>query len=215
MPHASAVAAPVRSRRIDKRQLILDAAAELFGDLGYERTSVDAIAMRSGVSKPTIYSHFGTKEGLFRESLAASAATVHGDLMAAIADLDVGSDSWRAGLVELGVSIITCRQSPCAQSVQRQIYAEVRRDPGVFDAVKSSAVEPVVEALAGKLARLANAGRLGLDDPVLAAKQLLALMDTELAEMSGLGMRVAGAAEVRRSATAAVRLFLAAYATAG
>lgn len=36
-------------------QAVLDAALELFGETGYQRTTVDAIASRAGVSKATIY----------------------------------------------------------------------------------------------------------------------------------------------------------------
>ncbi len=57
----------------DRRREILDAAAPIFGEEGYERASIDAIASRAGVSKPTVYSHFGGKEQLFRESVADSA----------------------------------------------------------------------------------------------------------------------------------------------
>ena len=80
--------APPRGR-VDKRRAILDAAAEVFGTQGYERASIDAIAAASGVSKPTIYSHFGTKEQLFRESIAESAAEINSESMTAITALDV------------------------------------------------------------------------------------------------------------------------------
>ena len=41
------------------------AALVLFARDGYERTSVDAIAAEAGVSKRTVYSHYGDKENLF------------------------------------------------------------------------------------------------------------------------------------------------------
>jgi TetR/AcrR family transcriptional repressor of mexJK operon len=200
------------ARRLDKRRAILDAAAELFGELGFERASVDAIAAKANVSKPTIYSHFGTKEQLFRDSLAESSARINGELMAAIRGLDVGPTSWRQALYDLGDSLVQCHQSECAQSVQRQIYAEIKRDPEVFNAVRTRAAEPVIEALAGKLARLGNAGYLRISDPVLAAKQLIALTNAELTELTELGTRRAPPDEVHRAAAAGVDLFLAAFA---
>ncbi len=48
-----------------KRDAIARAAVTLFASDGYERTSVDAIAAEAGVSKRTVYSHFGDKESLF------------------------------------------------------------------------------------------------------------------------------------------------------
>src|SRR5437764_7215203 len=48
-----------------KRHAIVDAACAEFLREGYSASSMDEIARRAGVSKPTIYSHFGNKERLF------------------------------------------------------------------------------------------------------------------------------------------------------
>jgi AcrR family transcriptional regulator len=48
------------------RRAILDAAAELFVACGYGGTSVDAIAERAGVSKPTVFSAVGNKATLLK-----------------------------------------------------------------------------------------------------------------------------------------------------
>ncbi len=43
---------------------LLDAAAELFYSEGITATGVDRVVARSGVSKPTLYAHFGSKDEL-------------------------------------------------------------------------------------------------------------------------------------------------------
>jgi AcrR family transcriptional regulator len=48
-----------------KQQQILQGAMEVFLRSGYVGTSMDRVAAEAGVSKQTIYSHFGDKEGLF------------------------------------------------------------------------------------------------------------------------------------------------------
>lgn len=48
------------------RQRALDAAEHLFVTLGYEGTSLRAVAGRAGVNLGSIVYHFETKEGLFR-----------------------------------------------------------------------------------------------------------------------------------------------------
>jgi AcrR family transcriptional regulator len=45
---------------------MLEVATELFLRDGYEQTSIDAILVRSGGSKATLYAYFPTKEDLFR-----------------------------------------------------------------------------------------------------------------------------------------------------
>src|SRR5277367_6123476 len=58
------------SRR--KRSQIIDAALECFLELGYQGTSMNAVAERACVIKQTIYSHFANKEALFRSVIQAS-----------------------------------------------------------------------------------------------------------------------------------------------
>src|SRR3954451_25099586 len=48
-----------------KRRAILEAAAALFMAEGYGAVSMDAVARRAGVSKATLYAHFGAKDRLF------------------------------------------------------------------------------------------------------------------------------------------------------
>lgn len=48
-----------------KAAQILDAAVQEFLDNGYAGTTMDRIAATAGVSKPTVYSHFHSKEDLF------------------------------------------------------------------------------------------------------------------------------------------------------
>jgi AcrR family transcriptional regulator len=47
------------------RDLILKAATDIFVEHGFTGASIEQIAARSGVSKPTIYSYFDSKETLF------------------------------------------------------------------------------------------------------------------------------------------------------
>jgi AcrR family transcriptional regulator len=57
---------PVRGRG---RQLLLDAARDLFAERGFKGTSTRDIADRAGVSEVMIFRHFGSKANLFQESV--------------------------------------------------------------------------------------------------------------------------------------------------
>jgi TetR/AcrR family transcriptional regulator of autoinduction and epiphytic fitness len=59
------VEADMSPRALKKRAEILDAAADVFRDEGYEAASMDRIAERAGASKRTVYNHFASKEALF------------------------------------------------------------------------------------------------------------------------------------------------------
>ncbi|MEO6085294.1 MAG: TetR/AcrR family transcriptional regulator [Umezawaea sp.] len=60
-----------------KRQAIVDAAAAEFLREGYSASSMDEIARRASVSKPTIYSHFGNKERLFLAVIGGALTKVY------------------------------------------------------------------------------------------------------------------------------------------
>lgn len=49
-----------------KRTSILNGAIDVFISMGYELASMDKIAETAGVSKRTVYNHFGSKENLFQ-----------------------------------------------------------------------------------------------------------------------------------------------------
>jgi len=56
----------MRSENITKDK-ILKTAAELFAEMGYERTSMREIAARCAITKPALYYYFPDKKTLFQE----------------------------------------------------------------------------------------------------------------------------------------------------
>ncbi|MFD8795706.1 TetR/AcrR family transcriptional regulator [Streptomyces vinaceus] len=52
------------------RSRLLEAAAELFAERGYERTTVRAIAERAGANQALLFRYFGSKHGLLTEVVA-------------------------------------------------------------------------------------------------------------------------------------------------
>ncbi|MEX2980832.1 TetR family transcriptional regulator [Streptomyces sp. C36] len=62
---------PVRRRDAEAtRRSLIDAAAELFAERGYDRTTVRAIAARAGVNQTLLFRYFGSKTALFGEVVA-------------------------------------------------------------------------------------------------------------------------------------------------
>jgi AcrR family transcriptional regulator len=53
-----------RFTRAERGRQILDAAVAVFAERGFHAASMDAVATRVGVTKPVLYDHFGSKEGL-------------------------------------------------------------------------------------------------------------------------------------------------------
>ena len=55
--------------RENKKDFIFQCALELFAEKGYEAVSPNEIVEKVGITKPTLYYFFGSKEGLFEELL--------------------------------------------------------------------------------------------------------------------------------------------------
>jgi len=53
------------------RDAIMDAAARIFAREGYRAATIQAIASEAGFTPPTVYSHFGSKLGLFEALVEA------------------------------------------------------------------------------------------------------------------------------------------------
>ncbi|MFN2612868.1 MAG: TetR/AcrR family transcriptional regulator, partial [Solirubrobacterales bacterium] len=63
-----------------RRPEILDGALQLFLEHGYEGTSMQAVADRSGVTKPVIYTAFESKDTLFRALLEREEQRIMSDI---------------------------------------------------------------------------------------------------------------------------------------
>ena len=55
---------PERADARRNRLLILEAAAELIGEHGFDQVTIDDIAARAGVAKGTVFHRFGNRAGL-------------------------------------------------------------------------------------------------------------------------------------------------------
>ena len=96
--------APGRPRvpRAEREAEMLKAAAAVFGERGYHDASMAEIASRVGITKPMLYTYFGSKEGLFA-ACGEEAATLLAERVraaAALPDLAPDERLWR-GLVSV------------------------------------------------------------------------------------------------------------------
>ena len=121
-----------------RRQRILDVAAELFAARGYHSTSVGEIAAAAGITKPVLYDHFASKQQLFVElmesirdeltSRGAAAMSADADIEARVrAAVEAFFDYVEERPAAARVLLVTPRGEPelteAAQVVQSQATA--------------------------------------------------------------------------------------------
>jgi TetR/AcrR family transcriptional regulator len=77
-----------RMKSEERRELILAAAAGVFGERGYVGATTDAVAKAAGVSQPYVVRMFGTKSALFQEVLHRSLERLVGGFRQEIAEYE-------------------------------------------------------------------------------------------------------------------------------
>ena len=117
---------PGRPKSEEKADAIREAASQLFMSEGMERTSMDAIAQAAGVSKQTVYSHFNSKDDLFRACIA-SKVQMYG-IDESKLDLDAPVDEV---LHRVGKQFLTLLSDPEVIQMFRLMIAEANAFPRV------------------------------------------------------------------------------------
>jgi AcrR family transcriptional regulator/DNA-binding XRE family transcriptional regulator len=93
-------------------QRIVDAAVECLVNVGWAKTTVSEVAARAGLSRPTVYSYFKTRDDLFFEVSSAAAQRISNRLMAVA---EAGTSSGAEFVVESVVSAVReYRRDPAA-----------------------------------------------------------------------------------------------------
>jgi AcrR family transcriptional regulator len=194
-----------------KHGAIAAAALVLFARDGYERTSVDAIAAEAGVSKRTIYSHYGDKENLFllvlRETYDIMRDRVRDIVDRNLRDVDDVRPALTACIREI---VRTITRAPERATLVRLLISEAPHFPAILDLWHTRGIVPLI---AEPLAKLAAAGLLDTDDPAQAADHLYALTFGQVNNKSMMGTIQLTDAEADRIITSGIDVFMRAYAT--
>jgi len=190
-----------------KREAIIQATLDVFLDGGYLGTSVDDVAAAAHASKRTVYSHFGDKEGLFREVIRSTIAPMQAAVQQQL-ELPTGDDPWEA-LRRVTGSLVRIVVTPRVIRLRRVLSAEADRFPDLAEEWYRLGPEQTFDRLAGWLA----ASGLPIADTRTAAEQLVWLtISTPLNRLmfapSDTTLR---ADELDRTADAAFELFRRAY----
>jgi AcrR family transcriptional regulator len=175
-----------RERRYQEtRARIVDAAADLFTERGFDSVSVMEIAKRAGVVEKTVFNHFPVKEGLVFDA----DPPMRGALLDAVRRRPAG-ESVSAAAGSFVVAAVSRLGSPDAASGVADM-AKVVRGSRTLQIREREILGALTDALAGLIAEETGA-RPGEIEPWLSAHAVLGLYASllELARdrvLSGLG----------------------------
>lgn len=154
------------------RDRVLRAATVAFTLDGY-RASIDRIAQRAGVAKQTVYSHFPSKEELFKEVVRELTTRI-------LVQLEGGErmreDDVRAGLLRFALAFRSRVLHADGIAMFRTLAAEIPRFPALARAIYAGGPGETARGLARYLEKAMAAGQLRRDDPKFAAEVLLGML---------------------------------------
>lgn len=163
--------APARNALTPKgeatRRRLLDAAEEVFGEVGFDQASVAEITRRGGVAQGTFYLYFPSKRSIFSELVRQISRDVRHAIQEAVASLDDRLEVERAGF--------------------EAFFAYVRKHPDIYRIVRQAEFvdreafryyyESFAEGYAAGLSKAAKADQIRSLDPEVVAWCLMGIGD--------------------------------------
>jgi TetR/AcrR family transcriptional repressor of mexJK operon len=194
-----------------KRQAILCAAGDLFVAHGYGAVSMDAIARAASVSKATLYAYFASKDVLFATIIReACKENVSAGNFIPDAELDIGR-----ALIGLGGRMLRFLLEPRPLAIYRVVISEGARFPELGRAFYEAGPGVFRTVFADWLVGQHAAGRLRVEDKLLAADQFISMLRGGLYMRATLGLAAPPwDQEVDAIVASAVAVFVRAYGVA-
>jgi len=173
---------------------------------GFAATSIEQVAADAGVSKVTIYNHFGDKRGLFTAAVERECEKMRGYF--SLDQTSTGTIQERLHLIAGAMCEFLSR--PEMIQFERRIAAETEHEPSIGAAFLQTGPWRMKAAFSAWLAHECEQGELAIDNPDLAAEQLVSLAKGMGDLERRFGSKPSKEATQARIA-GAVSVFLAAY----
>jgi AcrR family transcriptional regulator len=197
-----------RTQDAAKRREIMEGARRVFRARGFDGASMGDIAKAAGVSKGTLYVYFDSKESLFKTLITMDRRQAAERLF----DLDENEPDVRAVLTRFGRSLVAMMMHPEQVALVRTVIGAAEKFPALGRAFFEAGPCHGVSRLSAYLARQAEAGRLQIGDPDMAAAQFLALVQGVLTKgpLFGASEPLSDQA-IEKTVESGVNVFFAAY----
>ncbi|RGP41488.1 hypothetical protein BPTFM16_01794 [Altererythrobacter insulae] len=200
-----------RGRPVDssKKEAIVKAASNAFFSVGYAAASIEQIAAEAGVSKVTIYNHFGDKRALFASAVERECEKMRGHFSIDALSTD---STIRERLATIGEAMFAFLSRPEMVQFERRIAAETEHEPAIGRAFLEAGPWRMKAAFSAFLAHAVGQGELTCEDPQLAAEQFVS-MCKGMGDLERRFGAIPSEQENRLRIASAVDVFLRAYGT--
>lgn len=151
-------------------QTIVDAASDLFEELGFHGTTLDQVAQRAKISKLSIYKHFENKEALFGAAFAARCQQLVPQKLFDGVD-GLAEDQ----LMAAGSSLLRTLLRPEVRNVEAMVMADTLNQKSLSKVHYEAGPAHIISQIEGLLRRLHAKALLSVPDPLQSARLFAAL----------------------------------------
>ena len=199
---------PLPNPTVSTSEKILHAALAVFLEVGFDRANLDKISALAGVTKPTVYSHFGSKVGL----LQAVAQQQSQQALTQFSPNLESTGNVRRDLTYFAKSFLTNMLHPDAIRMHRFAIVEAMTHPELVAPLLSAGPQRLAEVLQNYLNEETKAGRLRCKNPSLAAQHLVGLLTGMDFLAIIISQIVPSESEIKKRIASAIGVFLNSYA---
>lgn len=166
-----------RSPRMEARRLaMIEAAAAIFFENGFERASLGTIVRRSGGSLSTLYQLFGSKEGLFEAMVTQRCS----EIMEPLSAPDLTARCPRDTLRSIAHAFLDVLMDPEAQGLWRMVMGEGIKFPRLPEIYFRCGPDPLQAAMSRYLTDLHARGVIFCPDVVAGAQSFCMMVHGDL-----------------------------------
>jgi len=203
---------PAHSRLSETRRAeLLDVAAEVFFEQGFQAASVGEMARRARASKETFYSRYPTKDKLFLAVMHRRADGVENEFRGILST----DQEMATALQTLGREFLAIILSEDSIRLRRIVWMEAYRIPSLRQVFYEIGRERMIDRIAAYLEAKTRQGMLAVIHFRITAEQLLDSLIGDLLRRAMLGIEGVTTRERNLRVKIAVEAFLLAYRPAG
>ncbi|CAI1196495.1 A-factor-binding protein [Serratia proteamaculans] len=200
----------MKVRTNQRRDAIVEEAAALFQEMGYERASMNELAKRVGGSKATLYGYFPSKEELFTAVVRQYATQHLSEAATELINDNRDKETLEQTLIRFGEQmLLILTNDNSAMAVYRMVVAESgHSDIGTL--FYEAGPRESVERLSVLMSAAMDRQELRLADPYLKATQFLSLLTAEIdMRVFQRELQPVGLSRIKEMVSNAVSMFLA------
>jgi AcrR family transcriptional regulator len=162
-----------RGRRANEAlgQTIVDAASDLFAELGFHATTLDKVAQRAKISKLSIYKHFENKEALFGAAFTARCYQFLPQSLFEGVDASVEDQ-----LMAVGSSLLRTLLRPDVSGVEAMVMADKTNQRSLSKLHYEAGPAHIIAQIESLLRQLHAKAVLNVPNPLQSARLFAALI---------------------------------------